>query len=84
MNACLRWLLLASASAACAEAPPVEPWQVRAELQIVHLDAQRAVPLIARFTDDAPGAGEELRHLLADGIATLAAHLIGRASSEGM
>ncbi len=81
MNACLRSLLLASASAACAEAPPVEQWQVRAELQIVRLDAKRAVPLIARFTVDAPGAGEELRRLLANGSATLAAHLIGRASS---
>jgi len=78
VNPGLRWLLCAFAAAACAEDAVVEPWQVRAELQIVHLDAQRAVPLIARFTDDAKGAGEELRQLLADGNATLTAHLIVR------
>ncbi len=79
----LRWLLLALATAAGAEErpAPVEPWQVRGELQIIRLDAQRAIPIIARFTDDAPGAAEELRHLLADGTATLVAHLIGRTTN---
>ena len=84
MNAPLRCLLLACASAACAEAPPEAeiPWQVRGELQIVHLDEQRALPLIARFTDDATGAGAELRRLLADGTATLTAHLVVNTQHE--
>jgi hypothetical protein len=82
MNACMCWLLPGVMSSAFAAGPPVEPWQVRAELQIVHLDESRAVSLIGQFTDEAEQAGAKLRRMLADGTATLAAHLIGNAGNN--
>ena len=82
MIALFRWLPPALASAALAAGPPIEPWQVRAELQIIQLEEAHALPLIAQFTDEPQRAAPELQRLLADGTATLTAHLIGCTSNN--